>query len=109
EDETPLGSDGLLPRLLFRAFDRSQLLEDNYIDASVIAHRAELAQARWDRELPGIADWDLILRLTEEKPALPLPVPAVLYRTHAPARLSGSQTARDATDRLRARLSAGPR
>jgi glycosyltransferase involved in cell wall biosynthesis len=107
EDETPLGSDARLPRLLFRAFDRSQLLEDNYIDASVIAHRAELAQARWDRDLAGIADWDLILRLTEEKPALALPLPAVLYRTQAPDRLSGSQTASDATERLRARMSAG--
>ena len=109
EDETPLGSAARLPRLLFRGFDRRQLLEDNYIDASVIAHRAGLAEARWDPALAGIADWDLMIRLTHEKPALALPVPAVLYRTHAPAQLSGSQTARDATDRLRARLSASRR
>lgn len=104
EDEIPLGSDGPLPRLVFNSFDRELLLEHNYIDASVIAHRAHLPQARWDPEFTGIGDWDLIIRLTEEKPALALPVAAVLYRTGAPGRETDDADAQAAQRRLQAHL-----
>jgi hypothetical protein len=106
EDMTHLTRDARLPRLLFRQFDRDRLLDYNYIDASVIAHRAGLREARWDPELSGIADWDLMIRLTEEKPALALPVVAALYRTEAPDRQTGSSRARAAEQKLRARLAA---
>ncbi len=106
ENETPIGSDARLPRLAFGDFDRDRLLAGNYIDASVIAHRANLPEAHWDSELAGIADWDLMIRLTENKPALALPVAAVLYRTGAPGRLTNTATAHEADQKLRARLSA---
>jgi Glycosyl transferase family 2 len=109
EDETPIGSDARLPRLVFSHFDRSRLLDANYIDTNVIAHRADLAQARWDPELAGIADWDLMIRLTEDKPALALPVAAALYRTGAPGRMSHRAQARAAEQKLRARLSVNQR
>lgn len=104
EDEIPFGPDEWLPRLVFSPFDRERLLRGNYIDASVIAHRAHLPQARWDPELTGIGDWDLIIRLTEDKPALALPVAAILYRTKAPDRISGTATADSAVRKLRAHL-----
>jgi glycosyltransferase involved in cell wall biosynthesis len=45
EDEIPIGSLGQLPHLAFSHFDRNRLLHGNYVDASVIAHRANLPQA----------------------------------------------------------------
>jgi hypothetical protein len=104
EDEIAVGSDGPLPRLVFSPFDRELLLEHNYVDASVIAHRAHLPQAYWDPEFTGIGDWDLIIRLTEEKPALALPVPAVLYRTGAPGRETDDADAQAAQRRLEEHL-----
>lgn len=109
EDETPIGSDARLPRLAFGHFDRNRLLEGNYIDASVVAHRANLPQARWDPELSGISDWDLMIRLTEDKPALALPVAAALYRTRAPGRQSNTAAAHAAEQKLRARLGVNQR
>jgi hypothetical protein len=80
------------------------LLDGNYIDASVIAHRAGVTQARWDPEFTGIADWDLMIRLTEDTPALALPVVASLYRTGAPSRQTHGAAAQAAERRLKARL-----
>jgi hypothetical protein len=104
EDEIAVGSDGPLPRLVFNPFDRKLLLEHNYVDASVIAHRAHLPQAHWDPEFTGIGDWDLIIRLTEKKPALALPIPAVLYRTGAPGRETDDADAQAAQRRLEEHL-----
>ena len=109
EDETAIGSDQLLPRLAFSLFDRARLLAGNYIDASVIAHRANLAAARWDAELSGIGDGDLMIRLTADKPALALPTPAVLCRTRAPSRQSNTEATHAATRSLLARLASGRR
>lgn len=105
EDESPIGSQAKLPRLLFTPFDRGRLLEGNYVDASVIAHRAG-PQARWDPQFTGIADWDLMIRLTTETPALGLPVAAVLYRTGTPGRQTGTPASRAAQRNLEARLAA---
>ncbi len=92
EDESAIGAGGRLPRLSFSPFDRQRLLEGNYIDTGVIAHRSHLPQGRWNPSLSALGDWDLILRLTEEKPALALPFVAILYHTSAPGRLSSEQT-----------------
>jgi hypothetical protein len=75
----------------------------------MIAHRANLPQARWDSELTGAADWDLMIRLTEDKPALALPVAAVLYRTRAPERQSNTAVVHAAVQKLRARLDVNQR
>lgn len=107
EDESTFRSDARLPRLAFAHFDRDKLLKGNYIDASVISHRAHLPQAHWDPEFAGVGDWDLITRLTEEKPALALPVTAVLYRTRVPGRQSSAAGAQAAYEKLRAHLSRG--
>lgn len=104
EDETAFGLDARLPRLIFRQFDRNLLLEGNYIDSSVIAHRANLAGAYWDPEFDGVDDWDLVVRLTQEKAALALPAAAVLYRLRAPGRMSDSPTGKASMQKLRERF-----
>jgi len=81
---------GTLPELSFIPFDRGRLEDGNNIDANVLAHRASLAEARWDEQLTIGSDWDLVLRLTERAPPLALPALAVLYSTSSPARLSDS-------------------
>jgi len=104
EDETPWGGDARLPRLAFRQFDRNRLLEGNYIDTSVIAHRAHLPEARWDPAYTGVADWELVIRLTQDKPALALPVAAALYRTGAPDRMTGTPAVHADDQKLRTLL-----
>ena len=71
---------GTDPAVLFEPFDRRILLQRNYIDRNVIAHRAG------PRETDGIvyaSDWDLVLRLTRDAPPLAIPVIAAAYRTSA--------------------------
>ncbi len=106
EDESPLGSGGVLPRLFFCPFDRDRLLQSSYLDTNMIAHRAGLPQAYWDRGVSGAADWDLMIRLTESKPALALPVASVLYRTGAPHRVSHSGLVAEGVQKLQERLKA---
>jgi glycosyl transferase family 2 len=90
EDSRGLGIDtaDLSAPIHFEPFDRRRLEEGNFIDIGVLAHRGGMAQARFDETLAGLEDWDMILRLTRDRPALPLPAIAVLYSTTAPGRLS---------------------
>ena len=68
---------------------RPELLEQfNMIDTNALAHRAGLAEARWDEDLPVLVDWDLAIRLTADGRVRPLPVRACTYTTGAMARLS---------------------
>jgi hypothetical protein len=69
-------------RLLWRPFDREQLLQRNFIDMNVFLHRRALIDryGNFDARLTRVNDWDLILRLTEHSPARALPVLATLYR-----------------------------
>jgi hypothetical protein len=69
-------------RLLWRPFDREQLLQGNFIDMNVFLHRRALIDryGNFDVRLTRVNDWDLILRLTEHSPARALPVLAALYR-----------------------------
>jgi len=76
--------------LLWRPFDRDQLLNANYIDLNVFIHRKAMA-ARYggfDVQLARNVDWDLILRYTEHAPARALPVLAARYRVCRDARIS---------------------
>lgn len=91
EDASMYGSTSPLPRMLLSEFDRARLERENYTDANVLAHRARIPGARWDPDLSGVSDWDLMLRLTADKPALTLPAVAVLYRTRAPGKHSASE------------------
>jgi hypothetical protein len=83
---------GELPRLFFRPYNHHDVTVDNIADASCIAHRAGLAEARFDETLREMGDWDLLLRLTRDAPPLALPAIACLYTTDAPNRLSHGPT-----------------
>lgn len=69
-------------RIMWRPFDRNDLLRGNFIDTNTLACRKSALEAAggWDEALFGLEDWDLVIRLTGEKPAQPIPVLAAYYR-----------------------------
>jgi hypothetical protein len=77
-----------LPSIQWEPFDRRALEEGNRIDMGCLAHRRVGVDARFDERLSRLADWDLVLRLTEERPAGELPALAICYTTDAPDRLT---------------------
>ena len=83
---------GDLPRLCFYRYDYHAVAEANIADIGCIAHRADLAEARFDESLREFGDWDLFLRLTREMQPLALPAIACYYTTDAPNRLSHGPT-----------------
>jgi hypothetical protein len=76
-----------LPIAALTPFDRARLSEENPADISTIAHRAGLAEARFDESLAAMADWDLLARLCSERDPLVLPAIACFYSTARPDRL----------------------
>ena len=68
--------------LLFRPFDREALLRGNFIDTNTLICRKSAVDAvgGFDELLERLEDWDLVLRLTADAPARPLPVLATYYR-----------------------------
>jgi len=83
---------GSPPRLFLHPYDRETLLRSNLADMSAIAHRAGLAEARFDERLREMGDWDLLVRITAHRDPLVLPVIACFYATDSPNRLSGGPT-----------------
>jgi glycosyltransferase involved in cell wall biosynthesis len=77
-------------RILFKPFDRNNLLAKNFIGMSTFIHRRKLVDrlGGFDENLGTHEDWDLILRYTIHAPAYRLPVLAVRYRTLDDKRLS---------------------
>lgn len=90
---------GAMPTIHFEPFDRAALERGNIADMGVLAHRNGLAAGRFDTSLDAHADWDLLLRLTEDTTPLELPVVACHYTSDAPGRLSDG----DVSDRERVR------
>lgn len=95
-------------RILFRPFDRGELLRGNFVGMSTFLHRRVLAErfGGFDETLPGLEDWDLVLRYTAHAPAYALPVLAVRYRTLDEKRVSTGRRLDDAAARIRAKWSA---
>jgi glycosyltransferase involved in cell wall biosynthesis len=93
-----------LPAILFRPFDRQLLEQYSYIDVGSVAHRAGMPEAHFDESLSVAGDYDLILRLTRDKPALALPVIACLYHMGGQDRLSAVEAVEDEVRRIRATL-----
>lgn len=82
-------------------FNRRALEQHNGIDTGQIGHRAD-PSVRWDPELDRFSDWDLVLRLTDERPGLPVPALAVGYTTDAPDRISVERDFEASAARVRA-------
>jgi glycosyltransferase involved in cell wall biosynthesis len=76
--------------ILLEPFDRARLLEGNFIDTGVIVHRRALADrlGGWDPSFGRLADWELALRYTAEKPARVLYALACHYRVSDDLRIS---------------------
>jgi len=70
-------------RILFKPFDRAELVKENFIDLNTFMHRRSLVAAcgEFDETLDRLIDWDLILRYTQHTPARRVPVMAARYRT----------------------------
>lgn len=83
---------GDLPAYYLHPFDRQRLMQYNLADIGQIAHRGGLPAASFDESLKEMGDWDLLLRLTRDKPPLVVPALACFYATSAPDRLSGGPT-----------------
>lgn len=85
----------LQPPLVWEPFDRSRLLEYNFVDSNTIVHRRRLfdAYGGFDERLDRLIDWDLVLTYTQHAPAKPIPVLAAHYRVVDDARLSDTQSA----------------
>jgi glycosyltransferase involved in cell wall biosynthesis len=95
-----------LPALYLRPFDRARLAEHNFVDTGTIAHRAGIAESRFDDELEVLGDWEMFGRLSSVTTPLPLPAPSVIYRTVADDRLSYDHPGHPAHDLVRNRLRA---
>jgi hypothetical protein len=78
------GADSSLPMLQLNEWDREVLLERNLVDINVLAHRR--GATRFDPELTIYGDWDYLLALTKDAPAVALPAFAASYFVSAPAR-----------------------
>ena len=88
--------------LLFDPFDRARLLRANYIDINVFAHRRGVLDISggFDEKLNRFDDWDLILRLTRDRPAFRLPVMAAHYRSVGDCRVTARQPAEPDVEKI---------
>ncbi|MDX2028145.1 MAG: glycosyltransferase [Alphaproteobacteria bacterium] len=70
-------------RILFEKFSRKKLRRRNFIGMSTFIHRRSLYERHggFDEALRSLEDWDLVLRYTQEKPAIRVPFLAVRYRS----------------------------
>lgn len=82
------GLDGT--RILYKPFDRTALLDNNFIDINTLVHRRELVDryGGFDERLDRLMDWDLVLRYTADRAATMLPVLAALYGGDEPDRIT---------------------
>ena len=80
--------------IVFERFDRARLLRENFIDLNTLVHRRSLIEIHggFDERLDRLVDWDLVLRLTRDKPALRIPVLAVQYRAVDGQRVSAGRS-----------------
>jgi Glycosyl transferase family 2 len=98
-----LAEDGWRPAYWQLPWSRETLLCENVTDAGAIAHRRDLDGARFDEELPSCEDWDLLLRLTERRDALPVPAVSHAYALDTEGRMSADPVHRKARDEVRRR------
>ena len=87
------GEHGWWPSFWQLPWSRETLLRENVTDTGCLAHRRELAEARFDESLAATEDWDLLLRLTAKRDALAVPALSHAYtmsgddrRSRAPGR-----------------------
>jgi glycosyltransferase involved in cell wall biosynthesis len=100
-----LGEHGWWPSFWQLPWSRETLLEENVTDVGSLAHRRELADARFDEEVPTADDWDILLRLTANKGALAIPALSHAYSMEATNRVSRDPLYRAGLEEIRRRHS----
>jgi glycosyl transferase family 2 len=98
-----LGEHGWWPSFWQLPWSREKLLEENTTDAGSIAHRRDLAEARFDESLSTGEDWDLLLRLTADREALAVPAVSHAYSMAGADRMSHDSDHRAGLDEIRRR------
>ena len=80
-------------QVLFQQFDRERLLAGNSIDMGVLVHRRSLAERYGgiDESIECYCDWDFVLRVTRDKPAMALPVLSTRYRVMDERRMTAKR------------------
>ena len=68
-------------------FDWRVLVEYNYVDMGMLAHRAQ-SELKFDEDLPALVDWDYVVRLTVDRAPVMAPALSGIYFTGAPGRIS---------------------
>ncbi|HYP63585.1 MAG TPA: glycosyltransferase [Acidocella sp.] len=93
----------------FEPFDRERLLVGNHIDLNIFLHRRDLftRHGGFDESLARLLDWDLVLRYTQDSPALPVPVRGAYYRTDTANRISEAECYGTAYQHVRAKWRVG--
>jgi glycosyltransferase involved in cell wall biosynthesis len=94
----------LFPTIRFEPFDRRRLEAANFIDLGVIAHLSTLPDVTFDESLEALGDWDLLLRMTDDRLPLPLPIVATIYTKSAPDRISSAGHFANSEAAVRARM-----
>jgi hypothetical protein len=93
------------PTLFFvTPFDWALLIERNFIDLGVVAHRNGLEGLAFDEELSRLIDWDYVVTLAGRFGIEPLPVLASFYTTDAPSRITDSRSIERETAQLQRRF-----
>lgn len=89
-----VGEETQPPHILWEPFQSENLLRNNFIDTNIMVHRKSLIAkyGLWSSEMERLQDWELVLRLTQDKPARRLPVFAVYYKQEAGNRITTNHT-----------------
>jgi hypothetical protein len=98
-----LSDDGWWPAFWQLPWSRATLLQENVTDAGALAHRRTLREARFDETLGTGEDWDLLLRLTADRPALAVPAASHAYSIGGGDRMSRDPGHRAGLDEIRRR------
>lgn len=86
---------------------RETLLRENLTDAGALAHRRELPEARFDEEIGSGEDWDLLIRMTADRPALAVPAVSHAYAIGGSDQMSRSPKHRATLEDVRRRHAGG--
>jgi glycosyltransferase involved in cell wall biosynthesis len=109
---------GLLVDIRFMAFNRSLLMNNNYIDINCVTHRRSLYEKSggFDSDLQRMEDWDMVLRYTQE--VFPIYVNAPMVKYHKPdhyknplkdpRRLKARQLLQESMERIQNKLKTEP-
>jgi hypothetical protein len=90
--------------LFVSPFDWPRLIQGNFIDLGVVAHRKGLEGIAFDESLTRLIDWDYVVQLASRFGIEPLPVVASFYTTDAPMRISERETFEEHAEVLRRRF-----